>query len=240
MQWQHKLSIGLLTLLCSCQNPDRSSVLAPSVAVPLRRSYNISAGTVGIVAIQKETPKNYELKVIFPDLFVPNSGKQAADRIRLKKGDLVSLQHSLQLFNANGTSIDITKILSIEIEQWCENDGGPHYRSIAKLRIPKNQLSQSIDRVSQVENFALFAVVGNLNDLQPLTTPFFRTTGTGAQKITQKLILEGKQSQPNRLLLRVIEQDSPMSYGCGDRSIDLPSLTLETATGTSDLRCCGP
>jgi hypothetical protein len=240
MEWRHQLSIGLLVFLCSCQNSERAIVLTPSTAVSLGKAYTIPSGTVGIVSIQKETPKSYELKVIFPDLFATKSGKSTVDRIRLRKNDLVTLQHSLQLFNANGNSIDVAKILSIEIEQWCQNDGGSHYRSIAKLRIPKNQLSQSIDRVSQVEKFALFAVVGNLNDLQPLNTPFFRTTGTGAQKITQKLIMEGKQSQPNRLLARVVEQDSPMSYGCGDRSIDLPSLTLETATGTSDLRCCGP
>ena len=32
MQWQHGLSIGLLTLLCSCQNSDRPIVLTPSTA----------------------------------------------------------------------------------------------------------------------------------------------------------------------------------------------------------------
>jgi hypothetical protein len=240
MPWQHKLSIGLLILLCSCQQTDRQIALKSSTAVPLGKGYIIPVGTVGIVSIQSETSANYELKIIFPDLVSTQAGSQTPAKIRLKKLDRVRLKNSIELFNANGTAIDLPKILPVATEQWCTNDGGFHYRSIVKLSIPKAKLWQSIDRITKVEKFALFAVVGNLQNLQPLTKPFLKTTGTGKyQKITYTLIMEGKQSPSNRLVARVVERGNPLWDGCGDGE-ERPALILETAAGTSDLRCCGP
>jgi hypothetical protein len=240
MSWQHKLSIGLLILLSSCQRSDRQVTLKSSTVVPLGKAYIIPAGTVGMVSIQAETPANHELKVIFPDLVSTHAGSQNPAKIRLKKPDRVSLKNAIQLFNANGTTIDLPQSLPVEIEQWCTNDGGFHYRSIVRFTIPKAKLRQSIDRVTKVEKFALFAVVGNLNDLQPLTKPFLKTTGTGKyQTITHTLIMEGKQAPSNRLVARVVERGNPLWDGCGDGE-ERPALVLETATGISDLRCCGP
>lgn len=240
MPWQHKLSIGLLILLCSCQQTDRQVTLKSSTVVPLGKGYIIPAGTVGMVSIQSETPANYELKVIFPDLVSTQAGSQNSAKIWLRKPDRVSLKNAIQLFNAKGTTIDLPQSLPVEIEQWCTNDGGFHYRSIVKITMPKAKLRQSIDRVTKVEKFALFAVVGNLNDLQPLTKPFLKNTGTGKyQTITHTLIMEGKQSPSNRLVARVVERGNPLWDGCGDGE-ERPALILETAAGTSDLRCCGP
>jgi hypothetical protein len=239
MQWQSKLSIGLLILLCSCQQSDRQVTLQPSTAVPLGKEYIIPVGTVGIVSISVETPANYELKIIFPDLVLPQPGSQIPAKIWLKKHDTVSLKNSIELFNPNGTTIDIPKILPVATEQWCTNDGGFHYRSIVKLTIPKAKLQRSIDRITKVEKFALFAVVGNLQNLQPLTKPFLKTTDTGKYQITHTLIMEGKQSPSNRLVARVVERGNPLWDGCGDGE-DRPALVLETAARTSDLRCCAP
>ena len=238
MQWQHQLSIGLLALLCSCQNSDRPIVLTSSTAVPLGRSHIIPAGTVGMVSLQKETPKNYELKVIFPDLFVPSSDKRTADRIWLRKNDRVSLQHSLQLFDAS-SSINVARILPVEIEQWCQNDGGFHYRSIVKIVVSKNELRDRIQQVYQLEKFVLFAVVGDLAAVPLLTTPIVATTGAGRNTTTSKLVMAGKQPQTKRLVARVLKQDNPLWAGCGDGA-ERPSLVLQTASRQSDLRCCGP
>lgn len=106
MQWQSKLSIGLLILSSSCQQVDRQVTLQPSTAVPLGKGYIISVGTVGIVSIRAETPENYELKVIFPNLVLPQSESQTSAKIWLRKNDTVSLKNSIQLFNTNGTTID--------------------------------------------------------------------------------------------------------------------------------------
>ncbi len=196
-------------------------------------------GTVGIVSISAKTPANYQLKVIFPDLVLPQQGSQTPAKIWLRKNDTVKLKNAIQLFNPNGTTIDLPKILPVAIEQWCTNDGGFHYRSIVKISIPKAKLRQSIDRITKIEKFALFAVVGNLQNLQPLTKPFLKTTGTGKFQITHKLIMEGKQSPSNRLVARVVESGNPLWDGCGDGE-ERPALFLETATATSDLRCCAP
>ena len=240
MSWQSKLSIGLIILLSSCQQSDRQVALKSSTAVPLGKEYIIPVGTVGLVSIRSENSANYELKVIFPDLVSTQSERQNSAKIWLRKPDRVSLKNSIELFNTNGAVIDIRKILPVKIEQWCTNDGGFHYRSIVKFFIPKAQLRQSIDRVTKVEKFALFAVVGSLNNLQPLTKPFLKTTGTGKYQIAHHtLIMEGKQSQSNRLVSRVVERGNPLWDGCGDDD-ERPALILETAAGTSDLRCCGP
>ncbi len=118
------------------------------------------------------------------------------------------------------------------------NDGGIQYRSIVDLVVPRNELRLSINKLSKVEKFGLFAVVGNVNELAPVKTSVV-STGAGQNKITRKLILQGKQPKTNRLVTRVFEAGNPRWDGCGDGD-ERPSLILETALATSNLRCCGP
>lgn len=237
MQWQNLLSIGLLLVLAGCNSGDRQVLPQSSPPAVTGTTYLIPAETVGIVSIQRETPDNYQLKIIFPEISAPQLGQNRAP-IWLKKNDTVRLTTSLQLFNDAGEVAKIAKMLPVNIEQWCTNDGGYQYRSTVDLILPKRDLRSPIHKFSRVEKFALFAVVGNLNDLAPVSTSVVNT-GTGQHQITRKSIAEGRQPQTKRLVTRVFEEGNPMWAGCGDGE-ERPSLILETARSKSNLRCCGP
>jgi hypothetical protein len=77
----------------------------------------------------------------------------------------VRLSTSLQLFNDAGEVVKIDKILPVRLDLWCQNDGGIQYRSTINLIVPRNDLRLAIDKLSKVEKFGLFAVVGNVNEL---------------------------------------------------------------------------
>jgi hypothetical protein len=238
MQWQNLLSIGLLLLGAGCNSINRKVLAQHSPPAVTGTTYLIPAGTVGIVSIERETPDNYQLKIIFPEIVAARPPGQNHDPIWLKQNDKVRLPNSLQLFNNAGKVAKIAKILPVKIDRWCHNDGGIQYRSTVDLILPKRDLRSPIHKFSRVEKFALFAVVGNLNDLAPVSTSVVNT-GTGQHQITRKSIAEGKQSPTKRLVTRVFEEGNPMWDGC-DGGENLPSLILETARSKSNLRCCGP
>jgi hypothetical protein len=238
MQWQKHLSIGLLLVLAGCNCRDRQVLPQHSPPAVTGTTYSIPEGTVGIVSIQQETPDNYQLKIIFPEIVAARPPGQNRDPIWLKKNDNVRLPNSLQLFNNAGEVAKINKILPVKIEQWCTNDGGIQYRSTVDLILPKQGLRAAIHTFSRIEKFALFAVVGKIEELAPVSTSVVNT-GTGQHRITRKSIAEGKQSPTNRLVTRVFEEGNPQWDGCGDGE-ERPSLILETARSKSNLRCCGP
>ncbi len=238
MQWQNHLSIGLLLVLADGNCHNRQLLAQQSPPAVTGTTYLIPAGTVGIVSIERETPDNYQLKIIFPHIVAAESPDRNRDPIWLKKNDTVRLPNSLQLFNDAGEVAKIDKILPVRLDLWCQNDGGIQYRSTVDLVVPRNELRLSTNKLSKVEKFGLFAVVGNVNELAPVKTSVV-STGAGQNKITRKLILEGKQPKTNRLVTRVFEAGNPRWDGCGDGD-ERPSLILETALATSNLRCCGP
>jgi hypothetical protein len=233
MPWQNLLSIGLL-LLSGYSNIDRQVPHRQSQSTLSRQTYRIPTGTVGIVSIRSETPENYQLRIIFPEIGVG----QERSGIRLRANDRVRLADSIQLFDAAGVVAKIAKILPVKIDRWCHNDGGIQYRSIVDLIVPKHQLHSAIHKFSRIEKFALFAVVGKSEDLAPVLTSVVNT-GTGQHQIIRKSIAEGRQSQTNRLVTRVFEAGNPRWDAC-DGGENLPSLILETARAKSNLRCCGP
>jgi hypothetical protein len=239
MQWQHKLSILALLLLSGCQNSDRQSMPRQAQPTVLGKSYTIPVGTLGIVSIAKATQSSYELNITFPDLFATASDRQKPEPIRLKANDTVVLTNSLQLFDSSGTAIKIPRVLPVKIDRWCQNDGGYHYRSVVNIVMSKNELRDRIHQVSELEKFVLFAVVGDLAAVPPLTTPIVATTGAGRNTTTSKLVMDGRQPPTKRLVSRILQRDNPLWAGCGDGA-ERPSLVLETASGQSNLRCCGP
>jgi hypothetical protein len=238
MQWQNLWSIGLLLLVAGCNCRNRQVLPQHSPPAVTGTTYSIPAGTVGIVSIERETSDNYQLKIIFPSIVAAESPARNRDPIWLKKNDTVRLQNSLQLFNDAGEVAKIVKMLPVKIDRWCQNDGGIQYRSTVDLILPKRDLRSPLHEFSRVENFALFAVVGKIEELAPVSTSVVNT-GTGQHQITRKLILEGRQPPTNRLVTRVFEEGNPRWDGC-DGEESLPSLMLETARSKSNLRCCGP
>jgi hypothetical protein len=238
MQWHNLLSIGLLLVLAGCNCRDRQMLPQHSPPAFTGTTYSIPAGTVGIVSIERETPDNYQLKIIFPNIVAPESPSQHRDPIWLRKNDTVRLSNSLQLFNDAGEVAKIAKMLPVKIDRWCQNDGGIQYRSTVDLILPKRDLRSPLHKFSRVENFALFAVVGKIEELAPVSTSVVNT-GTGQHQITRTLILEGRQPPTNRLVTRVFEEGNPQWDGCGNGE-ERPSLILETAHSKSNLRCCGP
>ena len=239
MRWQQQLAIGLWLLLSSC-NVNNQAVAAPQSPVALDgQTYRIPLGTVGIVSIRAETPGDYYLRLVFPEIGVTQpSGSQEQAMIRLGQNDKVSLPATLQLFNAAGTVAEIVQILPVKIDRWCHNDGGIQYRAIVDAIVPKHKLRSAIRKFSRVEKFALFTVVGKIEDLAPVLTSVVNT-GTGQHQIIRKSIAEGRQPHTNRLVARVFEEGNPSWDGC-DGGENQPSLILETARSKSNLRCCGP
>lgn len=163
------------------------------------------------------------------------------------KGDLL-------LFDESGALARIHKY-KVQMNHWCENDGGIQYRPTIYLTVPLNDLKKLRRTKNRYDNFFSFAGIGKEADFKTLTRKYASRGSPDEERaipnFSRRLVAEGKMSN-GRVVARLVEET--MDAGCtspGRGEVD-EDILLEHEIGTEQCtlgewqcgwkhnRCCGP
>ncbi len=189
---------------------------------PSPRTPRVRDGAIGVAFVTEETADTLALSLVFPVTTLREELTAFPDREHA-----VSVQSAkrVQLFDDQGVVGDLPPF-SLTVQQWCENDGGVHYRPQATVTVKKTALARPLRAIAELQGVAAFV----------MTSP---GTTTAATKPSGKVFITGR-AQPAGPVVAYLFATHDGANNCRGKPQNDWVTTLRTGKRDDELRCCGP
>lgn len=140
------------------------------------------------------------------------------------------LAGKIDLYDDHGRLATLSGPFEFTHAQWCENDGGIHYRPETEVEIDRDALKRALQPRKAADGIVAFAVTGSI----PPSLPKLLQAAPNPKKVIMRARLP-VLSGPSEILLAAQASDA----GCGINDAQ-DDLFLFWNGFHHELRCCGP